>query len=292
MSNVNNNPSPLLSNSRICFYGAGSMAEAIVRGILNKGLLRPQQVSMINRSNTERLLELEQQYSIVTRASGHDEQALLQDADIIVLAMKPKDAAKALKQLSPLLHSSQLIISVIAGISIASIKQLTSQTQAVIRAMPNTSSTIGLGATGISHSKNVSDNDVQAALAVFDAIGVTVIVEEQLQPAVTAVSGSGPAYVYQFMEAMISGAQSLGLSLEQAKQLVYQTVQGAAAMVQSTGEEPQVLRQKVTSPNGTTEAALNRLTEENFSDIIQSAMKQASSRAIELGAEIERSISQ
>jgi len=281
-----------LGEYRICFYGAGSMAEAIVRGIINKNLIKAKQISMLNRSNEERLAFLQKEYGVQTVLEGLTQEQLLSEADIIVLAMKPKDAAAALKALKPILSSNHLIVSVIAGLSIESIKQLTNENQPVIRAMPNTSSTIGLGATGISCSADTSSSQRNAMEAVFQSIGQCIVVDEELQPAITGVSGSGPAYVYRFMEAMISGAQSLGLSYEEAKQLVAQTVLGAAEMVRITNENPAELRRKVTSPNGTTEAALHVLNEFQFAEAIEAAVKRSAERSIELGADIERSISQ
>ena len=233
---------------------------------------------------------LRKEYGVQTILDGIAQEQLLLQADIIVLAMKPKDAVTALEALKPHLKTEQLIVSVIAGLSIASIKQLTSEKQPVVRAMPNTSSTIGLGSTGLSCSTDVTDSQLEAIKAIFQSIGQYTIVEEALQPAITGVSGSGPAYVYRFMEAMISGAQSLGLTYDEAKQLVAQTVLGAAEMVRITNEDPAELRRKVTSPNGTTEAALNVLSEYQFAEAIEAAVKRSAERSIELGAAIERSI--
>lgn len=291
MSKDITNPSAL-SNQRICFYGAGAMAEAIVRGILKQNLIEAGNISMLNRSSEERLTFLQKEYGVQTILNGITQEQLLVQADIIVLAMKPKDAVTALEVLKSHLREEQLIVSVIAGLSIASIKQLTSEKQPVVRAMPNTSSTIGLGATGVSCSPDVTDSQLEAMKAIIQSIGYCTVVEETLQPAITGVSGSGPAYVYRFMEGMISGAQSLGLSYVEAKQLVAQTVLGAAEMVQITNEDPAELRRKVTSPNGTTEAALNVLGEFQFAEAIQAAVKRSADRSVELGAAIERSISQ
>lgn len=281
-----------VASLQICFYGAGSMAEAIVRGLINEKLLEPNRISMLNRQNEQRLTELHDRYGIRTIVQGSSNEDYLRDADIIFLAMKPKDAAAALTAIKPLLSSKQLIISVIAGLSISSIEHLLGQPLSIVRSMPNTSSTIGLGATGISYSDAVTSQQRQLTEVIFQSVGINAIVDESLQQAVTGVSGSGPAYVYYFMEAMINAGVELGLSQAAAKELVVQTVLGAAQMVQTTGEEPADLRRKVTSPNGTTQAALEKMDEHHFTEAIMKAVYRSAERAGELGADIERSITE
>src|SRR4029453_10001455 len=140
-----------VASLQICFYGAGSMAEAIARGLINKKLVEPSRISMLNRQNEERLNELNERYGVQTIVQGSSNEAYLREADIIFLAMKPKDAAAAIASIQPLVSPKQLIISVIAGLSINAIEKLLGGQGSVVRAMPNTSSTIGLGATGISY---------------------------------------------------------------------------------------------------------------------------------------------
>jgi pyrroline-5-carboxylate reductase len=159
----------------------------------------------------------------------------------------------------------------------------------IVRTMPNTSSTIGLGATGISFSSTVSNGQRLLAETMFQSIGLTAVVEEPLLDAVTGVSGSGPAYVYYLMEAMIEAGLSLGLSEEAARELTVQTVLGAAHMVKATNENPAELRRKVTSPNGTTQAAIETLDAHSFSQAVVRAIGRAAERAGEMGDEIERS---
>ncbi|HTG68224.1 MAG TPA: pyrroline-5-carboxylate reductase [Candidatus Udaeobacter sp.] len=281
-----------IASLQLCFYGAGSMAEAIVRGLINEKLVEPKRISMLNRQNAERLTELNERYGVQTIVQGSNNEAYLRDADIIFLAMKPKDAAEAIASIKPLALPKQLFISVIAGLSISAIEQLLGGKASVVRAMPNTSSTIGLGATGISYSENVTPQQRLLTEAIFNSVGINAVVDESLQQAVTGVSGSGPAYVYYFMESMIASATQLGLSEEAAKELVIQTVLGAAEMVRYTGEEPAELRRKVTSPNGTTQAAIEVMVENRFSETIIKAVKRSAERAGELGAAIERSITE
>lgn len=281
-----------IASLQLCFYGAGSMAEAIVRGLINEKLVEPKRISMLNRQNAERLTELNERYGVQTIVQGSNNEAYLRDADIIFLAMKPKDAAEAIASIKPLTSPKQLFISVIAGLSLSAIEQLLGGKASIVRAMPNTSSTIGLGATGISYSENVTPQQRLLTEAIFSSVGINAVVDESLQQAVTGVSGSGPAYVYYFMESMIASAIQLGLSEEAAKELVTQTVLGAAEMVRYTGEEPAELRRKVTSPNGTTQAALEVMAENRFSETIIQAVKRSAERAGELGAAIERSITE
>ncbi|WP_337103422.1 pyrroline-5-carboxylate reductase [Paenibacillus sp. YIM B09110] len=281
-----------IASLQLCFYGAGSMAEAIARGIINEELLAAGQISMLNRQNQERLTELHTQYGVQTILQGASNDAYIQQADIIFLAMKPKDAAEAIKGMKSLVSTNQLIISVIAGLSITTIEQLLGAPVPIVRAMPNTSSTIGLGATGISYSEHVSEQQRQLTEAIFQSVGITATVEEPLQSAITGVSGSGPAYVYYFMEAMMKAAGELGLDARAAKDLVVQTVLGAAQMVRETGEEPAELRRKVTSPNGTTQAAIEKMAEFQLTETIIKGMHRSAERAGELGAAIERSINE
>lgn len=281
-----------IENMRICFYGAGSMAEAIARGMIHEKLVDPGQISMLNRSNEQRLAELHERYGVQTVLQGSTNDSYLRDADIIFLAMKPKDAAAAISAIAPLLHSKQLIVSVIAGLSISSMERLLGEAQPIVRTMPNTSSTIGLGATGISYSSKVTPQHRLVSEAMFQSIGINAVVEESLQDSVTGVSGSGPAYVYLFMESMLKAAEGLGLAPEIAKDLVVQTVLGAAQMVKQTGESPEELRRKVTSPNGTTQAAIETMTEAGLPEAIVKGMIRSSERAAEIGAVIERSIAE
>ncbi|GKU79490.1 pyrroline-5-carboxylate reductase [Paenibacillus sp. L3-i20] len=279
-----------ISSKRICFFGAGSMAEAIARGLIHEKLVEPTMISMLNRSNETRLNELHERYGVQTIVQGSSNEAYLREADIIFLAMKPKDAVEAIAGLAPLLHSKQLIISVIAGLSITSMERLLSDQQPIVRSMPNTSSTIGLGATGISYSDAVDADQRLVTEAIFKSIGLNAIVDESLQTSITGVSGSGPAYVYFIMESMLKAADELGLEPDMARELVVQTVLGAAQMVKLTGEAPEELRRKVTSPNGTTQAAIELMAQGGLPEAIIKGMHRSATRAAEIGADMERSI--
>jgi pyrroline-5-carboxylate reductase len=262
------------------------MAEAILRGIVETKLSDPKNITVMNRQNADRLLQLEQQYGVVPATTETTKNQKLSSADVVILGMKPKDSADAIKALRSILRPDQLIISVIAGLSISTIHQLLGRQQPVVRTMPNTSSTIGLGATGISYSDSVTSDQRQLALFIFNAVGLTAVVEEPLIDTVNGVSGSGPAYVYYLMEAMIEAGVQLGLSPEAAKELTVQTVRGAAEMVLSTGENPGDLRRKVTSPNGTTQAAIETLDQFAFKEGLNKAIVRCVERAQVMGEAI------
>lgn len=275
-----------LAGKTILFIGAGAMAEAIIRGLVSLPGSNPERIIATNSSNRDRLTILCQKYGIRTGSGPEAVRRYTAEADIIVLAMKPKDAGAALEDLAPLVHPGQLVISVIAGLSIDTMENRLGRLIPIARCMPNTSCTIGMGATGLCFSANASGVYQEMAINLFSATGETIVVEEPLIDIVTGVSGSGPAYIYSFMEALMEAGIQGGLNQEQARKLTVQTVLGAASMVKATGEEPASLRRKVTSPNGTTQAALEVLDQYHFQEAIRSAVRRASDRAGEIGRTI------
>lgn len=275
-----------LRSQSLVFIGAGSMAEAIVRGLIEQNKALPDHITLHNRNNTERLSRLNSRYGVQV-VSDHDlKKESIRNADILVLAMKPKDIGSALAQIREDVNEQQFIVSVAAGVSIATIERLLERRVPIARTMPNTSSTIGLGATGISFSDNIKPEQKALAVEIFESIGIVSEVAEPLLDTVTGVSGSGPAYIYFMMEAMIAGGMKGGLSKEEAHKLTVQTVLGAAQMVKLTGEDPAELRTKVTSPNGTTQAALDLLRSCSFPEAVEKAVLRAAERAREIGAAI------
>lgn len=271
-------------DQQITFFGAGSLAEALVRGMLARAVMKPDRITMINRSNRTRLEELEQRYGVLVQSDEEAKIELLKSSQIIVLAMKPKDAAQSLKQLGPLLSDGQLIISVIAGLSIRSMQTLLGRNQPIARTMPNTSSSIGLGATGVCFSKEINDQQRNLVMMMFESVGTVTIIEEDKIEILTGISGSGPAYIYYMMEAMMAAGIRGGLSQEQCRDLTVQSVLGAARMVQQTGEEPSALRNKVMSPNGATVAALETLDKGDFFETVIAAVQRCAERSREMGA--------
>ncbi|WP_275262630.1 pyrroline-5-carboxylate reductase [Paenibacillus tepidiphilus] len=284
------NFSPLQSNEKITFYGAGSMAEAIVRGVIARQVAQPVQIAMFNRSNQERLEFLSGSYGVRTAAAQADKDEMLREASIICLAMKPKDAGEAISRMRPLVSDHQLIISFIAGLSVATIQQLLGRNLPVARAMPNTSSSIGQGMTGISFSPEVSEEQQRTTVAFFESVGAVAVIEEQQQEILTGVSGSGPAYIYYMMEAMIAAGVEGGLSPEQSRTLTEQTVLGAVMMMRETKEDPALLRKAITSPNGSTQAAIQVLSDGNFTEHVKAAVLRAAERSREMGEEVRKAL--
>ncbi|MGG3282352.1 pyrroline-5-carboxylate reductase [Paenibacillus solani] len=281
---------PLIDKA-ITFFGAGSMAEAIVRGMVSRSVVLPENITMLNRSNAQRLQELSERYGIQINNDDAAKIEILKTSPVIVLAMKPKDAAKALKELGPMLSSDQLIISVIAGLSIYTTQTLLGKQQPIARTMPNTSASIGLGSTGISFSKEMSEEQRQLVLTIFEAVGSVTIIEEEKMDILTGISGSGPAYFYYMMEAMTAAGIRGGLTAEQSRDLTLQTILGAARMVQQTGELPSSLRAKITSPNGSTQAALETLDQGEFFETVIAAVNRCAERSKEMGAMLKEQIS-
>lgn len=271
----------------VCFYGSGSMAEAILRGLVNRAVVVPDQVTMLNRGNQDRLNYLVQRYGVSVAGEESARTVALQKSKVIVLAMKPIDAANALRQLGPTLKEDQLVVSVIAGLEVATIQHLLGRKQPVARTMPNTSSSIGLGATGLVFSQEATLKQRQLVHHLFEAVGTVTEIEESQMETLTGISGSGPAYIYYVMESMIRAGVEGGLSAEQARELTVQTVIGAAHMVQQTGEEPAALRAKVTSPNGSTAAAIKVFEDAHMQETIMRAVEHCAERSREMGAALK-----
>ncbi|WP_458412583.1 pyrroline-5-carboxylate reductase ProI [Schinkia sp. CFF1] len=266
------------------FIGAGSMAEAMVSGMLNSKLFDKNQLIITNRSNTERLQYFKQQYGV---NGTHNQAEALKNADVIILAMKPKDVAAALEGIKPYITDQQMLISVIAGVSTRSMKELLELTIPIIRAMPNTSATIGKSATAISRGSYANEGHEAIAKKLFLTIGTVSIVAEEDLHAVTGLSGSGPAYVYYLVEAMEKAAVDLGLAKDVSKELILQTIIGAVEMLKSSPKLPATLRKEVMSPGGTTEAGLKVLEEYKYQEAMIQCITRATTRSKELGAEIE-----
>lgn len=262
---------------KIVFIGAGSMAEALIQGWTKKEVFSSKQIYIKNRSNIERLEYLQHTYGVQALASLDE----LRDADLVILAMKPKDAKSAMEMIAPYLSKHASILSVLAGISIDMIeKELGARP--VARVMPNTSATIGMAASGVAFNEYVTEEQKKKFLQMLEAIGIVIEVEEDKLHAITALSGSGPAYLYYLLEAWETIGTEFGLSKETVRKLMVQTIAGSAAMLQTVKEEPHILRKKVTSPGGTTEAGIKALEEHHFNEAIYASIKRAEARSREL----------
>ncbi|GAB6453741.1 pyrroline-5-carboxylate reductase ProI [Bacillus cereus group sp. MYBK71-2] len=274
-----------MSIQNISFLGAGSIAEAIIGGLLHANVVKGEQITVSNRSNETRLQELHKKYGV---KGTHNKKELLTDTNILFLAMKPKDVAEALTPFKEYIHHNLLIISLLAGVSTHSIRNLLEKDIPIIRAMPNTSAAILKSATAISPSKHATKEHIQTAIALFETIGLVSVVEEEDMHAITALSGSGPAYIYYVVEAMEEAAKEIGLKEDVAKSLILQTMIGAAEMLKASEKHPSILRKEITSPGGTTEAGIEVLQEHKFQQALISCITQAAQRSHNLGKTLEQ----
>lgn len=269
-----------MSTQHIGFLGAGSMAESMVEGMITKSFVLPEQVILLNRINSKRLEELHLKYDVeVTQDYGK----LLSKSNVVILAMKPKDVEKALQSLSPFLTEKHLILSVVAGITTYDIEECIGFKAPVIRAMPNTSASIGFSATAISAGRYSNKDQMSFAESLFETIGTVVHVPENQLDTVTGLSGSGPAYFYYMVECMEKAANLNGLDKETARSLIIQTITGAAMMLSQTNQSPTLLREKVTSPGGTTHTGLSILQNYKFDEAVLESITGARNRSAELG---------
>ena len=266
--------------STIGFIGSGNMAEAIIKGILSANVYNPENIFVSDIRN-ERLEFLAKNYEVKTYK---DNSELTSQVQTLVLSVKPQNMTDVLGGIKQSIDSVKLVISIAAGIKVEKIASVLGNI-AIVRVMPNTPALIGQGASAL-YANELAKQLLEQALSIFSSVGKAVVVEEEeLIDAVTAVSGSGPAYYFLLMEEMIKAGVELGLPEDIAKDLVLQTAKGAgllASEADKNDESPAILRKKVTSPGGTTEAALNKFAEGNFGSLVSAALKKANDRSIEL----------
>jgi pyrroline-5-carboxylate reductase len=270
----------MLKGKRIAFIGAGNMAEAMVKGLLASPLGIKSEDLLMSDIRKDRLDSLNQTYQI--RVST-DNPSIVRDADIVVLSVKPQNIKEVLTGIVSEVTEDKLVISIAAGVKIQTIQDLLKTGVPVIRTMPNTPALVQAGATALAPGKWASQEDLQIAKTIFDAVGLTVIVEEKLLDVVTGLSGSGPAYVFLFINALADGGVKMGLPKEVALKLVAQTVLGAARLVLETGDHPAKLKDMVTSPGGTTIAGIHALEKGGLEGTLMDAVEAATLRSIELG---------
>lgn len=266
---------------KIVFFGAGSMAEALIQGWVENDVVQPEHVYVSNRSNRARLEELQSKYGVQIV----EDLEQIRDADLLILAMKPKDVKTAMATIVPYIAQETAVLSVLAGIGIDTIEQGLGA-RAIARVMPNTSATIGMSASGIAFNEQVTAVQKALYIQMLEAVGIVIEVEEDKLHAITALSGSGPAYLYYLLEAFEKVGTEFGLPKEVVRQLMVQTFAGSAEMLKSVKEEPEVLRRKVTSPGGTTEAGIRALEAMHFSDAIANCIRSAENRSRELAKDI------
>jgi pyrroline-5-carboxylate reductase len=264
-----------MSFSKVGIIGTGIIGEALIEVLLRSGLSK--ESLFIAEKRKERRDEISSKY-------GASEIKDYSSLDAILLAVKPQDFMTTLETVSDSLSSSPLIVSFAAGIKIKSIEEKLGKGSRVIRVMPNTPMVIGRGMSAISLGSSVNTSDQDWVKGFLSKAGEVIVVDESLQDAVTATSGSGPAYFFAFTEAVVGAARRLGIAQEDAVTLASQTLIGAALMVEKSGKELNTLRENVTSPNGTTAAALKSFADSGLEELVYQAMKAAHDRSIELSS--------
>ena len=269
-------------NHQIGFIGGGNMAQAIIAGLLNSG--RSSSDILVSDPNPA----CQSALSAMGIPCFEQCDPVIAQADLIVLAVKPQTMKTVLAQLAPNLKVTQIIISIAAGITIGSIrKQLDDTPNAIVRVMPNTPALIGQGMSALTSDAPLDDTTKNTVQKIFNACGQALWVgSEEAMDVVTAVSGSGPAYFFLMIENLISTGVRLGLTPEIARELVIQTAKGAAGMAEVSDVGPDILRKRVTSPGGTTEAALAIFNDGDFADIVDHALVAARDRASELSRDV------
>lgn len=262
--------------------GAGNMAGALIRGLLGSGTVEKEQVRASD-VRADRLEALKKSYGIETTT---DNAELVKWANLLVLSVKPQVIDRVLDDVGAAIGQDTLVVSIAAGVPIRSIEARLHTGVRVIRAMPNTAAIVMEGATGIAPGIHATEEDVEAAKALFDATGRTVVLDESLIDAVTGLSGSGPAYVMLMIEALADGGVKVGLHRDTALLLAAQTVYGSAKLLLETGEHPGRLKDMVTSPGGTAIAGLHTLEAGGLRTTLIDAVENATHRAEELGAQM------
>jgi pyrroline-5-carboxylate reductase len=262
--------------------GAGNAAEGIVHGVLRNSVLLADRM-IASDINPERRRLFEQRFHIPTT---DDNRHLVRESHIVLLAVKPQQYRETVGAVADLVRNDHVIVSIMAGVSTCALEGCFPQIQArVVRAMPNLASHVGAGMAGVCAGRYASEADLLRAQRIFDAGGKSVHIDDEgLMDAITAVSGTGPAYYYFFTEALVEAAKRIGLSPHYADLLAKQTALGAARMMLESGEKPEVLRAKVTSPGGTTAAAMASLRDSQVFENIVAGVVAAFQRSRELGA--------
>lgn len=268
-------------NYELGIIGAGNMAEAIARGVIARGVLKPGQIIAADVSPQRREL-FEKELKVI---AVEDNLRAAKDARIILLSVKPQHMATALAGLGGVLSELNLIVSIAAGIGSAFIEKHlgAGKKWRVIRTMPNTPMLVGEGMVAMAAGSNATKEDLAIARKLFEAAAEVIELDEIHIDTVTALSGSGPAYFFYLVEQMIRAGIELGLTPEQSAQLVKKTAVGAAKMLMTSPDSPAELRRKVTSPGGTTEAAIKHMAASNWPQIVVDAVRAAQKRGKELG---------
>ena len=271
-----------MENEKIGFIGIGNMGEALLRGIVDSGLMSPDHI-VAHDIDTAKLYNLVDKLGIKSLESN---TALVKESDIVLLALKPDVIKNVLTEISAELHHPKWCISIAAGIAISTIESQLPEGTPVVRVMPNTPAMVREGMSAISPGKYAKDGHIDKVKKIFQSVGKTVIIHEKLMDAVTALSGSGPAFVFLMIESLTDAGVQLGLTRADAFIMAAQTFLGSSKMVLETGEHPAILKNRVTSPGGTTAAGLYELEKGSIRADIINAVTAAAYRSKQLSPEI------
>lgn len=264
---------------KIGFLGAGKMATALAKGFVNAELVFPRQIIAADPHEGARKhfgSEIDAQFAA-------DNLEVAKSAKVLILATKPDQVVAVLEEISAVVTKEHLLISIAAGVTIAKLEHGLHEGARVVRVMPNTPALVGAGASAFALGNSATPADGELAARLLSAVGLALAVKESQLDAVTGLSGSGPAYVYQFIEALSDGGVAAGLPRETATRLAAQTVLGGARMVLETGMHPGALKDQVTSPGGTTIEGLHELEKGQFRGVVISAVRAATERSRQLG---------
>jgi pyrroline-5-carboxylate reductase len=267
------------SYKSIGFIGAGNMATALIKGIINSGIYNPAQINASD-SDKKKIKNITEEYGITGVLSNRE---LVSKSDIILLAVKPQVMAVVLEEIKEEITDGHLVISIAAGVTIKNIQGFLGHDIPVIRVMPNTPALIQKGISAVTSNRNCTDDHKALAEQILNAVGRTIRVDEKMMDAVTALSGSGPGFLFKIMECFVESAEEQGFDKETALLLITQTFLGSIALAHESNLTLSQLREMVTSPGGTTQAGLTFLDKNNIAGIIKGAVDTARKRSVELG---------
>jgi len=269
---------------KIGFIGTGNMGEALIAGLLKAKFTAPEQIMAFD-VDARRLRFIEKEYGV---KKGSDNNHLSSQCDPLVFCVKPQSMKEVVEEIADSLNPSKLLISIAAGVPLYAIEAYARKQLRLIRAMPNINVLVQEGASAIAPGNLATEADLKLAKAIFDCVGRSIVIQEPLMDAITGLSGSGPAYIFLIIEALTDAGVHLGMTRPQALTLVAQTVIGSVKLLSHTGEHPTLLREKVTSPGGTTAAGLYKLEEGGLRKILIDAVIAATQRSKELGDKLKQ----
>lgn len=262
-------------STKLGFIGCGNMGKAMIGGIIKSKLYEAGNIIVSNPSNAS-LNEVKEKYNVITT---NDNTKAAQAADILVLSVKPNKYEDVINEIKQEVRPETVIVAIAAGMSIEKVCEYFGSEMKVVRAMPNTPALVNEAMSALCRNKNVSDDELEKVIDIFNAFGRAEVVEERLMDVVTGVSGSSPAYVYMFIEALADGAVLLGMPRKKAYKMAAQSVLGSAKMVLETGKHPGQLKDEVCSPGGTTIEAVYSLENNNFRGTVMDAVRKCTEKS-------------